>query len=97
MNKRRLALLRMPGVQNEGSLSETVFLVGFHTRTFQVSESLLVSLKEGKQMKRITVITLTLAFLLFLPANTFAVSWNKRKLAGTTYWGGGTFGFYATK
>jgi len=136
-------------------------------------------LKEGKQMKRITVITLTLAFLLFLPANTFAdankedwfgtwamnhdgfagtlnimdtkvdcagplwcdmainyvdnqgvrhsgridridskgqhmifylnfpgnsqkfdayiFSWDKRKLAGTTYWGGSTFGFYATK
>ena len=29
--------------------------------------------------------------------DAFIFSWDKGKLAGTTYWGGRTFGFYATK
>jgi len=27
----------------------------------------------------------------------YLFSWDKKKMAGTTYWGGRTFGFYATK
>lgn len=29
--------------------------------------------------------------------DAYIFSWDKRKMAGTTYWGGRTFGFYATK
>jgi hypothetical protein len=29
--------------------------------------------------------------------DAYIFSWDKFKLAGTTYWGGRTFGFYATK
>lgn len=29
--------------------------------------------------------------------DAYIFSWDKLKLAGTTYWGGRTFGFYATK
>jgi hypothetical protein len=43
-----------------------------------------------------------LVFYLNFPGNrqkfdAFIFSWDKRKLAGTTYWGGSTFGFFATK
>lgn len=43
-----------------------------------------------------------MTFYLNFPGNTqkfdaFIFSWDKRKLAGTTYWGGSTFGFYATR
>ncbi len=29
--------------------------------------------------------------------DAYIFSWDKRKMAGTTYWGGRTFGFYANK
>ena len=29
--------------------------------------------------------------------DAYIFSWDRRKLAGTTYWGGKTFGFYATR
>ena len=43
-----------------------------------------------------------MAFHINFPNNrqkfdAYIFSWDKRKLAGTTYWGGRTFGFYATK
>jgi hypothetical protein len=43
-----------------------------------------------------------MVFYINFPGNrqkfdAYIFSWDKRKLAGTTYWGGRTFGFYATK
>jgi hypothetical protein len=43
-----------------------------------------------------------MVFYLNLPGNrqkfdAYIFSWDKEKLAGTTYWGGRTFGFYAIK
>ena len=43
-----------------------------------------------------------LAFYINFPANrqkfdAYIFSWDKGKLAGTTYWGGRTFGFYALR
>ena len=43
-----------------------------------------------------------MAFYITFPDNTqkfeaYLFSWDKKKLAGTTYWGGRTFGFFATK
>ena len=43
-----------------------------------------------------------MTFSLNFPNNTqkfeaYLFSWDKRKMAGVTYWGGRTFGFYATK
>lgn len=43
-----------------------------------------------------------MVFYVNFPNNTqkfdaYIFSWDKLKLAGTTYWGGRTFGFYATK
>jgi hypothetical protein len=43
-----------------------------------------------------------MAFSINFPRNTQKFdarifSWDKKKLAGTTYWGGRTFGFYALK
>ncbi len=43
-----------------------------------------------------------MAFSINFPGNTQKFdarifSWDKKKLAGTTYWGGRTFGFYALK
>ena len=43
-----------------------------------------------------------MVFYLNFPGNrqkfdAFIFSWDKRKFAGTTYWGGSTFGFFATK
>ncbi len=43
-----------------------------------------------------------MVFYINFPGNrqkfdAYIFSWDKRRLAGTTYWGGRTFGFYATK
>ena len=43
-----------------------------------------------------------MVFYINFPGNpqkfdAYIFSWDKGKLAGTTYWGGSTFGFYATK
>jgi hypothetical protein len=43
-----------------------------------------------------------MVFYINFPGNrqkfdAYIFSWDKQKLAGTTYWGGRTFGFYATK
>ena len=43
-----------------------------------------------------------MVFYIYFPQNkqkfdAYLFSWDKSKMAGTTYWGGRTFGFYATK
>jgi hypothetical protein len=43
-----------------------------------------------------------MVFYINFPGNrqkfdAYIFSWDKQKLAGTTYWGGRTFGFYATR
>ena len=58
--------------------------------------------KHSGRIQRIDSKGQHMVFYLNFPGNrqkfdAFIFSWDKRKLAGTTYWGGSTFGFFATK